>query len=94
MPSDERTGAILGLSYSTRPQRLRSGALISKRYEGLGCLGHGGYGTVCRVLDLEIGREVAAKLLDQERESPSGIARPRTSTVYESGLLHKTASFS
>lgn len=77
MCSDSRTETIFPLPPPIEGQRLLSGMLISGRYEVRGYLDRGGHGTVYRVFDREIRREIALKLLGSERENAIGIARLR-----------------
>lgn len=52
-------------------------ALEGTRYEMAGELGRGGMGTVYRVLDRELGREVALKVIADPAFAPDGAARLR-----------------
>jgi tetratricopeptide (TPR) repeat protein len=77
MLDPDRTETVPTLSFPGRQRELPLGTVISGRYEIHGFLGRGGHGAVYRVLDREIRREIALKLLDPDRESPSALARLR-----------------
>jgi serine/threonine protein kinase/tetratricopeptide (TPR) repeat protein len=69
---------------------LSPGALVSGRYEILGVLGQGGMGRVYRVLDREIGEEVAIKLLSPEAVvDPRAIERFRNELKLARQIVHK-----
>ncbi len=76
MEPDERTDTVPPFP-PTEPRRLVPKALIGGRYEVLGYLGRGGHGTVYRVFDREVKREIALKLLDPDRETPGALSRLR-----------------
>jgi tetratricopeptide (TPR) repeat protein len=56
---------------------LSSGTIINERYEVRAALGRGGHGTVYRVFDRELKREIALKLLGADREDPGALSRLR-----------------
>jgi tetratricopeptide (TPR) repeat protein len=74
---DKRTDTVPPLPPSAGERRLAQGTLVSGRYEVRALLGSGGHGTVYRVFDREVKREIALKLLDADRETPSALSRLR-----------------
>jgi serine/threonine protein kinase/tetratricopeptide (TPR) repeat protein len=77
MLPDKRTETVPALPSPRDERRLAPGTLIGGRYEIRDYLGHGGHGTVYRVFDREVRRDVALKLLDPQRETESGFKRLR-----------------
>jgi tetratricopeptide (TPR) repeat protein len=77
MTLDDHTETVPTLPFPREERSLPPGVVISGRYEVLGLLGRGGHGAVYRVFDREVRREIALKLLDPERETPSALARLR-----------------
>jgi serine/threonine protein kinase len=77
MLHDKRTETVPPLSPPRDELRLQPGTKIGERYEVRGLLGHGGHGTVYRVFDREVKREIALKLLDPDRETPNALSRLR-----------------
>jgi hypothetical protein len=77
MLEPDRTETVPTLPFPRNERDLAPGAVIGGRYEVRGYLGRGGHGTVYRVFDREVRREIALKLLDPERETPSALARLR-----------------
>jgi serine/threonine protein kinase/tetratricopeptide (TPR) repeat protein len=74
---DDRTETVPALPPPADRRYLPPGTLVGNRYEIRGYLGSGGHGTVYRVFDQEVRREIALKLLNPERETPSGLQRFR-----------------
>lgn len=60
-----------------RPSELEIGQLLDQRFEILECLGRGGSSTVYRVLDRELGQEVALKRLHSAQASQNSLDRLR-----------------
>lgn len=58
-----------------REERLSPGTVVGGRYEVMGFLGYGGHSNVYRVLDQEVKREIALKILRPGRETASAAAR-------------------
>lgn len=77
MSEPDRTETVPTLPFPRKERDLAPGAVIGGRYEVHGFLGRGGHGTVYRVFDREVRREIALKLLDPERETPRTLARLR-----------------
>ena len=61
----------------TGSEELAHGSLIGERYEIRGTLGRGGFATIYRASDRELGREVALKVLRPDRLSPATLRRFR-----------------
>jgi serine/threonine protein kinase len=77
MREQDRTETDPTLPLLREERDLPLGILISERYEVRGLLGRGGHGTAYRVFDREVKREIALKLLAQDRETPSALSRLR-----------------
>ena len=78
MHPPDQTETVTALSPLVGGGRLLpSGTIVNDRYEVRAFLGRGGHGTVYRVFDREVRQEIALKLLDVERETPSALARLR-----------------
>ncbi len=74
----------------TPVMRLRPGTLFARRHEVLEELGSGGMGKVYKVLDKEIGEEIALKLLNPEIASDERtIERFRNELKYARKITHK-----
>lgn len=76
-PLHDETRTIGALSPPSQGGRLACGRLIGDRYEVVGFLGRGGYGSAYRVYDRDLKREAALKLLHKERETSADVARLR-----------------
>ena len=74
-------GAFTTIGRSVLPRIEREGTAVrlihedKERYESLGNLGDGGMGEVRRVMDHDIGREVAIKRLHSHLQSGGGVSR-------------------
>jgi tetratricopeptide (TPR) repeat protein len=73
---DARTETVPPLTAPAGVRHLAPGSLIGDRYEVRGEVGQGNH-TVYRVFDREVKREIALKLLDASRETPSALSRLR-----------------
>jgi tetratricopeptide (TPR) repeat protein len=75
--SDEQTETVPPLAIPRVGSILPPDTLIADRYEIRGLLGRGGHGIAYRAFDREVRREIALKLLDPDRTTPSALARLR-----------------
>jgi tetratricopeptide (TPR) repeat protein len=75
----ESTASIEPLPPPLSPdkRKLSPATVFGERYEVMGFLGRGGSGFTYRVIDRELGCEVALKVLRPERATPEGIERLR-----------------
>ena len=84
----QRTATVDDASFEAPIRLLAPGTAIAERYEVRGVLGVGGYAVVYRAWDRELGREIALKILRQERLSEQTLARFRR----EVALARETSS--
>jgi hypothetical protein len=70
----DRRSVVAVMESAFRPEAAEATQLVSGKYETVGKLGQGGGGQVLKVLDRDLRREVAMKmLLPQHREIGGGI---------------------
>jgi serine/threonine protein kinase len=70
---EDRRSVVAVMEGALRPEAAEATALVSGKYETVGKLGQGGGGQVLKVLDRDLRREVAMKMLLQQHREGGGI---------------------